>query len=131
MIINRRLGRFLSFVVFLIGPIMVSGQQAELNQVGTSMANFLKIGVGARATAMGDAYVAIADDISTLYWNPGGLSTLENNQMMFQAAEWLVNTRLNFFGFSYRLGTLGVFGVSVYSFSSGEMLETSIEYPEG
>ena len=128
---KRRFGWFLSLAVLLISPLLVTGQQAELNQIGTSMANFLKIGVGARASAMGDAYVALADDISALYWNPGGISTLENNQMMFQAAEWLVDTRLTFFGFSYRLGLLGVFGVSVYSFSSGEMLETTIEYPDG
>lgn len=35
---------------------------------------FLKIGVGARASAMGNAYVGIVDDVTAGYWNPAGLS---------------------------------------------------------
>ena len=37
------------------------------------MANFLKVGIGARALAMGDAYVALSEDITAMYWNPGAL----------------------------------------------------------
>ena len=33
-------------------------------------------GIGARAAAMGDAYVALATDTSALYWNPAGLARL-------------------------------------------------------
>ena len=32
--------------------------------------NALKIGVGARAPAMGDTFVAVADDVNSIYWNP-------------------------------------------------------------
>ena len=34
---------------------------------------FLRIPVGARAGGLGNSFTAIADDISSLYWNPGGL----------------------------------------------------------
>ena len=44
---------------------VLGGQRA-----GISTAQFLKIGVGGRATAMGDAFVAVANDVSALYWNP-------------------------------------------------------------
>ncbi|MFQ6112894.1 MAG: PorV/PorQ family protein [bacterium] len=107
------------------------GQQSELNQLGTSMANFLKIGVGARASAMGDAYVALADDISSLYWNPGGLATLQRNEVMFYFSDWLLDTKVYFFGASFRLGHVGVFGFSINTFSSGEIQETTIMEPEG
>jgi hypothetical protein len=46
-------------------------------RVGISTAQFLKIGVGRRASAMGDAFVAISDDASALYWNPAGLVQFE------------------------------------------------------
>ncbi|MBD3167410.1 PorV/PorQ family protein [bacterium] len=39
---------------------------------------FLKIPVGARAEAMGGAYVAIANDPYALYWNPAGVAQIEN-----------------------------------------------------
>ncbi len=48
---------------------VLGGQRA-----GISTAQFLKIGVGGRASALGDAFVAIANDASALYWNPAGLS---------------------------------------------------------
>ncbi|MFQ5770915.1 MAG: PorV/PorQ family protein [bacterium] len=107
------------------------GQQSELNQVGTSMANFLKIGVGARATAMGDAFVALSDDISALYWNPGGLGILNKNEILFQVTDWLLDSRLYFFGLSFRLRGLGTLGISIYSFSSGDISETTVFEPDG
>ena len=42
-----------------------------VSKTGTTAAQFLKIGIGARALALGGAYSAIADDASALYWNPG------------------------------------------------------------
>ena len=38
--------------------------------VGTRSAEFLTLGAGARAEAMGQAFTAVADDGSALYWNP-------------------------------------------------------------
>ncbi len=32
------------------------------------------LGVGTRAIGMGDAFVAVADDVTALYWNPAGLA---------------------------------------------------------
>ena len=47
----------------------LGGQRA-----GITTAQFLKIGVGARASAMGEAFTAVANDASALYWNPAGLA---------------------------------------------------------
>ena len=107
------------------------GQGSSLNQVGTSMANFLKIGVGARAASMGDAYVALADDASSLYWNPGGLGMLRKNEIIFQTTDWILDSKLYFLGLTYKINRLGVFGISIYSFSSGDIKETTIYYPDG
>lgn len=121
-----------SMLVFLMLNInYLNAQESTLNQVGTSMANFLKIGVGARATSMGDAYVALSDDISCLYWNPGGLGMLKKNEAIFQATDWIMDTKLYFGGGSFRLSNIGVFGISYYSFSSGEIEETTLDEPEG
>ena len=56
----------------------LGGQRA-----GISTAQFLKIGVGARASALGDAFVAIANDASALYWNPAGLVQFKNDEIIF------------------------------------------------
>jgi hypothetical protein len=50
---------------------------------GTTGGNILNIPVGARAIAMGEAYTAMADDASSLYWNPAGLALLNQSQASF------------------------------------------------
>lgn len=108
---------------------MIYGQ--ESSQVGTSMANFLKIGAGARATAFGDAYVAIASDASATYWNPGGLGFLSRTEALFQSTSWIAGTDLYFLSIGIPVGNWGVFGASVYSFTSGDIEETTLIQPEG
>ena len=63
----------------------LGGQRA-----GISSLQFLKIGVGGRASAMGDAFIAIADDASALYWNPAGLVFAKQNEVMFSHNSWAV-----------------------------------------
>jgi hypothetical protein len=40
----------------------------------------LGMGIGARAISMGGAFTAICDDVSAVFWNPAGLTQLEDNQ---------------------------------------------------
>ena len=68
---------------------VLGGQRA-----GISTAQFLKIGVGGRASAMGDAFVAVANDVSALYWNPAGLTQFQDNQIIFSHNEWVVDLSL-------------------------------------
>ncbi len=69
---------------------------------GTKLAGeFLTTGFGARALAMGGAFVSIADDASAIYWNPAGLARLEMSQLLLMHSErfgGLVD--YNCFGFS-------------------------------
>jgi tetratricopeptide (TPR) repeat protein len=44
---------------------------------GRAYAAFEDLGAGARAAGMGDAFVAVADDVYAIYYNPAGLGTLE------------------------------------------------------
>ncbi len=43
-----------------------------LSDTGTTAADFLKLGSGARSEAMGEAYVAVSDDTDALSYNPAG-----------------------------------------------------------
>jgi hypothetical protein len=46
----------------------------EIRMLEKSAYSFLKIGVSAKAQAMGGAYAGLADDIGGLYYNPAGLT---------------------------------------------------------
>ena len=48
---------------------------------------FLGLGAGARAAALGSAYVALADDATAGYWNAASLSALSSRQVHLTHAE--------------------------------------------
>ena len=116
-------------LLFFSISLIVNAQGSS--QVGTSMANYLKIGAGSRASAMGEAFVAMADDASATYWNPGGLVFVEKNEALFQSTSWLANTNLYYLSVAIPLGDIGNIGAHVYSFNSGDMEETTISQPDG
>lgn len=60
---------------------LAGAASAASSAAGTSGAQFLKLGAGARAGAMADAFTAIADDAFAAYYNPAGLARLEKAQL--------------------------------------------------
>ena len=73
--------RFISAAA--VGALLFPSQLLWASGPGTTAADILKIGVGARAIGMGEAYVAQADDVSSLYWNPAGLALMQERQASF------------------------------------------------
>ncbi len=108
---------------------LVGGASAQ-SKVGTTAANFLTIPVGARASGMGGAFVAVANDASAAFWNPGGLSRLQKNSLEITHANWLVGTDLNWLGFTMRMGEYAL-GVSINQLDYGEEPITTTSEPEG
>jgi long-subunit fatty acid transport protein len=70
------------------------GMQTGLGlAAGTSSAQFLKMGAGARAAGMGDAFTAIDNDATAAYWNPAGLASMESAQISVSHNSALVDTQ--------------------------------------
>ncbi len=122
-------GRFL--LVIVLAVVFNSQVWAGLDHVGTSAVNFLKIGVGGKAVAMGDAFTAIVDDPSALYWNPGGIGFQKKMAVSFTYTKWIFDTNHNFLGLVLPLGDIGTVGFSINHFSSGDIEETTIYKPHG
>ncbi|MCP4581324.1 MAG: PorV/PorQ family protein [candidate division Zixibacteria bacterium] len=58
----------------LIALALSATVMASSSNTGRSAYSFLKVGVSAKSQALAGAYVGLADDISCLYSNPGGLT---------------------------------------------------------
>lgn len=56
---------------------------------GESAVPFLLIAPNARADAMGEAGVGLADDASAVFWNPAGLAFLEGQEVSLTHSNWL------------------------------------------
>lgn len=104
---------------------------AQFDNTGTSVANFLKIGVGGRGEAMGGAFTALVDDATALYWNPSGIARIENNQTVFSKTEWFHDLELTFVGLVLPLENFGTLGFSLNALSMGEVEITTPEEPDG
>lgn len=60
--------------------------------VGTTGASFLMLGGGARPLGLGDAYTGLADDLSSLFYNPAGLSGINYSEVTTMYNNWLAGT---------------------------------------
>ncbi len=91
---------------------------------GTTNANFLKAGQGVRAVAMGETYVALGDDLDTLYWNPAGLSQLKTVQAAFTHSFWMEEIGTEYLAFGTPLGPLGAIGGGITLMNAGTITQT-------
>lgn len=125
-----------SFVVLFLVFGLFTQSQAQLDggtsKVGTTSAQFLKIGAGARAVGMGGAYSAMSHDIYSVYWNPAGLSTsINTTEVTFNHASWLADMKYDFAAASLNLGDMGTVAVSFTSFGTPEQEVTTEINPNG
>ncbi|MFH2203356.1 MAG: PorV/PorQ family protein [Elusimicrobiota bacterium] len=91
---------------------------------GTGAAQFLKLGVGARAVGMGEAYSAAADEASALYWNPAGLNRINGNSATFMRAVLLGGVVYDYLAFGRKADATGAWGASLQYLSAGGIYET-------
>ncbi len=103
----------------------------EFSKVGAAGGQFLKIGVGARANAMGGAYGAVANDLSSIFWNPAGLAEVGTMSADFSYTQWFATYSHNFGALALPVGDGYTAAFSVISLSSGDIRVTTIDKPEG
>jgi hypothetical protein len=73
---------------------------------------------------MGGAFVAVADDASALYWNPGALGLVSGTRLSASHTEWLGGVRYEWVGFAQPLGRYATVGVSAKIVTSGDVTHT-------
>ena len=66
-----------ALLIFLLQGIELNAQILPSfgeERIGISLGSGLKIGVGARATGMGESVVSVINDANAMYWNPAGMT---------------------------------------------------------
>ncbi len=93
---------------------------------GTSSAKFLKADSGARASAMGGAFTAVADDADAVNYNPAGMVFVHRDQIYFTHNEWISGFKQENLSFVHNAGKRGAFGAGVVYFHSGDIDSTDM-----
>ncbi|NND72244.1 MAG: PorV/PorQ family protein [Rhodothermales bacterium] len=126
-----------SALLFVGIGFQASGQESsdspdrKITKVGTTSAQFLKLGVGARAISMGGSFVAEASDLSALYWNPAGLSGINGGAVQLAQTDYLADISYSYAAFGTSLGNMGTIAASIIFLDSGEMEVRTASEPEG
>jgi hypothetical protein len=93
---------------------------------GTTTAEFLLLGAGARGAALGSSFAALSTDPSALYWNPAGVAEMERPGATLSTLEYVADTRYSWGGIAFpmmdgqsalglQVGTFGFTGQPIYS----------------
>jgi hypothetical protein len=101
------------------------------SKVGTTAAQFLKIGVGARAMGLGGSFTALANDVTSLYWNPAGITNINNFSLAVSHSEWFAEISHDFVGVVLPLSTSDIIALNVVALNTGEQEVTTVIQPEG
>ncbi|MDE3059008.1 MAG: PorV/PorQ family protein [Bacteroidota bacterium] len=128
--------KYFYFFLFPIFLLTVSAANAQLTQgttkVGTTVAQFLKIGAGARSLGMGGTAAAIEGDVYSMYWNPGALARVEGDgAASFTHAAWLADINFDYAAAALSIGDFGVVGISVTSLGVPQDIVRTEDHPYG
>ena len=99
----------------------------EVDYSGTSVANFLKIGMGARQVAMADAAIAVVDDANSLFWNPAAAARVSDfGSATISYMNWLVDTQISYISGVLNLNSFGYIGLDLQFMDYGNIEETTV-----
>src|SRR2546428_4069222 len=128
--------RITVWVVVVATPLVAAiPAQAQLQlgnqRVGTSSGSFLRIGVGARATGLGESFVAVANDPSAIYWNPAGLASLQRSELLLSHIQWPADIRYEHVAWALPVRRLGGSLAFQFGMLTTELDETTELQPFG
>ncbi len=75
---------------------------------------FERVGIGTRAIGMGGAYVAVCNDVTSIFWNPAGLVNVYQDEIVFSHNNYLNLDvfNYNFLGFARTYVGPGALGLA-------------------
>jgi hypothetical protein len=108
-------------ILFVLSSWQAYGQAPKYSN------EFLAIGTGARAKAMGNSFVAISDDATSGYWNPAGLIRIKSNlQFSLMHAEYFAGiAKYDFGAVAFPIDTMSTIAFTYIRFGVDDIPNTT------
>ena len=73
---------FITFIFILFSYANVQAFFSK-DDIGSTTAQFLKLGIGAKSAGMGNAVTSVNNGTDAIYWNPANLSYIDKKELSF------------------------------------------------
>jgi hypothetical protein len=120
-----------SIVAVGVVLVLLSTATSAGNRSGTVTGQFLKLPVSARAAAMGNALVSLAEGPISLAYNPAGTLSVKTFGFGGTYQKWFADITHSFFGVAANLQEWGTVGAGVTLLTTDDMAVTTPAFPEG
>jgi hypothetical protein len=116
-------------IILSIGNLYAQGP-VRAGQAGFTQ---LLINGWGKSSGMGNSYSAGVSGVEAFHLNIAGLGRVQGSELGFSRTSWLGGTGINIntFGFGQKVGDDGALGISVMSFSLGQIPITTVAQPDG
>ena len=115
-------------LVLLLFPSLLF---AQYQRPGSTDAQFLKIGVSARAEAMSGAYIAVVTGAEATYYNPAALARIDGSDVVFNHTKWFAGINHDFVAAAHTFEHYGTFGISMTALYTDAMKVRTPLQPDG
>ncbi|RPH98897.1 MAG: PorV/PorQ family protein [Calditrichaeota bacterium] len=115
----------------LIGLPVAGFAQTHFNKAGRTSMQFLKIGVGARSTAMGEASSAHLQTVESVFNNPAAIAGIDNFQAGFSYTRWFGDLNVSSGAVGYNIPGFGVVALNYVAMDYGDIREALTTSPTG
>lgn len=110
-----------------------AGAATIFEKVGTVGSQFLEIPVGSRAVGMGGAFVGVADDASSVFWNAAGIARIDpgKSELSLNHANWPADLSFDQIAYVFHIRRIpGAFAVHARALTMQPMLVRTAYQPE-
>ena len=124
-----RIWRVAALLVAIALPSKLFAEDNE--SVGTSIYQFLRVGVGARAMGMGGALTSVSDDAGSIFWNPAGLSLVQRPEVATNYLNYFTGVDAGGAAFAQPISKMSTLGLGVHFLRIGGIPTTTADNPTG
>lgn len=121
------MSRKLLYIIIFLPAICL----AQYDRPGSTDAQFVKIGVSPRGTAMSDAFIAVVNGAESMYYNASAMPWTKGTDVVFNHTRWFAGINHEFFAVSHNAGDMGSFGLSATALMTDVMDVTTPLQPDG
>ncbi len=117
-----------SLILFFFFPIFLL---AQYDRPGSADAQFLKISISPRGSALGDALISTVQGAEATYYNSAALPLQKRTDIVFNHTQWFAGIKHDFAAVAMNFDDYGSLGLSFTGLYTDEMKVTTPLQPEG